>query len=104
MGITFSDVTFRNLNGIAVELTIEAPIGTVAIGPTTVGPSSAVTLHPRVTDCLSASLTVDERTHGTERQNFILEPTGSPQQIFLESITVDYRIGGFQGSCTTLIR
>jgi hypothetical protein len=98
MSVQFADLVFRNNNNIAVTLTVQAPIGTVIIGPQTVPENSHVTLHPGIDNCVSVLLIANDTTHGEFKQSFGMASPSSGRSSFLESVDVRYVIASFSGS------
>jgi hypothetical protein len=98
MAVHFTGILFRNHNSIPVELTVEAPIGTQVNGPQTVAANSSATINPRVQNCSSTLLTIEDGAHGTAGQTFALAQPGAGRPSYLESVDVDYTIGSFWGA------
>ena len=98
MSIPFVEVVFYNTNGIDVNLTIEAPAGTVVSGPQTVRGNSTVTVRPGVDNCPSTVIIASDATHGEYKQSFGLATPSSGRRGYLESVNVRYGIGSFSGS------
>ena len=95
MSTIFRELIFENGNSIAVQLTLEAPIGSVVIN-TDVRQNSTVTLNPNVTDVSAAKITVVAGGHEhTDTQTFELR--GSPLPMHIETLKAHTRIGSING-------
>ena len=98
MSTIFRELIFENGNSIGVQLTLEAPIGSVVIN-TEVRQDSTVTLNPNVTDARSAKITVVAGGHEhTDEQTFELR--GSPSPMHIETLKAQTRIGSIKGAVT----
>ncbi len=98
MSVSFTTITFHNTAGVDVTLTIEAPPGTVVVGPTTVGSMSSGTFDPEVNDCAAVLLqVVSDADPGDESQTFAVQAP-----LYLKTLEVSYFIGSFDGSVTAV--
>lgn len=97
MSVPFRELEFRNNNGIAVNLTVQAPVGTTVYGPTSVGSMSTVNVNPNVNNCPSVLLIASD-PHGDYRQSFATATPSSGLPVYLEKVHVSYVIASFRGS------
>jgi hypothetical protein len=102
MPVPFSEVQFRNQNGIAVDVIVEAPIGVPAAGPTSVGPMS-MSIIPLggVVNCPSCRITAADPSHTTS-QTFAVAPPVNGVPVFLSRLAVSYVIGAFTGTMVAI--
>lgn len=101
MAVRFREVLFRNRNSIPVFLSVDAPVGTVVWGPTTVAAASNVTIDPGVSDCQSVQLSVtDSAHHDPVRQTFAVERPAAGIPAHLDALTASYVIGTVEGRFT----
>lgn len=97
MSVHFSDVKFTNSNNIAVDLEVEAPIGNLVAGPTTVPPKGSITLNPGVQDCLSVRLRASTSHHNPDAQAFEIARPAIGQHAFLVRVEAVHVVGSIQG-------
>jgi hypothetical protein len=96
MSVSFETVKFKNTSGLAISLTIEAPIGTLVYGPNPVGPNGSITADIMRDDCPSVLITAGDSDHVAE-QSFALTPHVG-RDSFLISADVQYSPGDIIGS------
>lgn len=96
MSVTYSQVEFRNVTGLSIDVSVEAPIGAPAANRT-VGPSSTATIRIGVADCRSTKITASDPTHGPFSQTFAVASPSSGVPAYLVSVNTRYNIGDLQG-------
>lgn len=95
MATCFREFEMMNQNGIAIQLTLEAPIGTT-IKTTEIAPGGTFTFQPQLNDISSVRITVVAGgDHHTDIQTF--ERSGSPFQMFFETLKARTNIGSIHG-------
>lgn len=97
MPVRFVEITFHNDNNTPVTLTVEAPSGTVASQPQTVGANSSVTVPLGIDNCVSSLVVASDSTHGEWKQSFGMAAPSLGRQAYLVSIDVRYVIASFSG-------
>jgi hypothetical protein len=103
MSVPFKQVQFRNLTAIAVQVTIEAPIGVHAAGPTSVGEGGTSTIPLSVVDCVSCRITAGFVPKEASSQTFVVAPPPSGAPSFLSHVDVTYLMPSFTGCMTACI-
>lgn len=100
MPATFRQFVFENRNGISVDLTLEAPVGTI-INQTEVASRATVTLNPNVNDVREARVTVVAGgSEHTDVETFKL--SGSPHPMYFETLKAESAIGHIHGVVSAL--
>ena len=90
--VDFGSAIIENSTGIAMRVTVEAPVGTIVVGPLDVAPGATVTLSPGVSNVSSALIRADFGSdHGTYSETVTV--TGSPVDMYIEALRAVARIG-----------
>jgi hypothetical protein len=100
MSVPFKQVRFLNLNALPVNVTIEAPIGIHAAGPTSIGAAMTSTIPLSVVDCVSCRITASYTANEASSQTFIVAPPVNGAPAFLDHVNVSYVIPAFTGCMT----
>lgn len=88
----FQTLTIENSTGIAMKVTVEAPIGTTIVSARDVAPGSTVTINPYVNDVSSVLIKADfGNDHGEYTESLTLDGRRIP--VFLEEAAAVARIG-----------
>ncbi len=98
MAVKFEEIVFHNENGIAVSLTVEAPVGQVVVREHEVPGKSTYRVQPGVDYCASALVAARAAGHGDyeDRQSFTA--SANPQQAYIAHLTTRHVIGSIHGS------
>ena len=92
--------TFKNDNGVAVRVFLEAPIGS-ALGDWHVGPGEELTppLRPMPSAILSAKISVvaDDGNHQADNQTLCFDQSARPNLIYINVISAVATIGRISG-------
>ena len=97
---TFGSVVFRNLNGISVDVTLEAPISGTLIGPEPVAPNATLVIPVGLPQCSSVLVSVSDSAHVTYSQSFATAPAKQGRASYLTDLMVAYSVGNFVGKFT----
>jgi hypothetical protein len=98
MTVYLNNITFNNLTGILIQLTIEAPISNPVYGPTPVqgvGDDNnpvTISIDPNCPNCSSVRVVVADPDHGGT-QDFVLAQQETGQKgVYLMSVEANYNI------------
>ena len=94
MATRFREFELMNQNGIAIQLTLEAPIGTT-IKTTEIAPGGTFAFQPQLDDISSVKITVVAGHPHPDVQTF--ERSGSPFKMFFETLKARTNIGSIHG-------
>lgn len=101
MSTQFSNVTIKNDNSIGVEVTVEAPKGTV-LPKIKIEAALSGSVSVNLSDIQSAKLSVETESHDgyIDTMNLDFEKSGLPYPIYIENIYATVSIGSIHGTAT----
>lgn len=90
--VEFGSFIIENTTGISMNVTLEAPIGTIAVGPTEVKPNTTAPFVPGVKNVSSAKIIADFGSdHGAYTETVTVTGQGVP--VYVEQMAAAARIG-----------
>lgn len=94
----FNEFVFLNQNSVDVELTLEAPVGTIIIGPVMILANGTYTNDPGVADVSEVKLTVVAARHEDYPDTEVFTLTGSPYDGYFQKLSAQTSIGSIHGT------